>query len=352
MSASLNQKKQRKILVIAPAWVGDMVMAQSLLIHLKELYPSVSIDVVAPRATLTLLDRMPQVDEALLLDIGHGQLLLGDRYRVGKSLRQKHYDQAIVLPNSLKSALLPWFANIPLRTGWKGEYRYGLLNDLKYLDKSRLPLMVQRFCALATKDPGHQEIKAPRPALSVNKANLYRLLKSLNLDTSRPVLGLCPGAEYGAAKQWPAKYYAAITDHYINKGGQVWLFGSKGDATVGTQIKNTVSAVNGNACIDLTGKTDLLDAVDLISQTTCVVTNDSGLMHVAAALNRPMVVIYGSSSPEFTPPLSDIAAIASLELDCSPCFKRDCPLGHTNCLQRLYPQQVIKILDGLIAERN
>lgn len=352
MSASENQKKQRKILIIAPAWIGDMVMAQSLLIHLKELYQSVCIDVVAPRATLALVDRMPQVDEGLLLDIGHGQLLLGDRYRVGKSLRQKRYDQAIVLPNSLKSALIPWFANIPVRTGWKGEFRYGLLNDLKYLDKNRLPLMVQRFCALATNDMGDQEVETPRPALSVDEDNLNRLLKSMNLDTRRPVLGLCPGAEYGVTKQWPANYYAAIADHYINKGGQVWIFGSKGDAGVGAQISNTVSAVNRNACVDLTGKTALVDVIDLISQTTCVVTNDSGLMHVAAALNRPLVVIYGSSSPEFTPPLTDSAAIASLKLNCSPCFKRDCPLGHTNCLHQLYPQQVTKILDGLIAEPN
>ena len=352
MSASEKQKVPQKMLVIAPAWVGDMVMAQSLLIQLKELHQSLSIDVMAPGATLSLLERMPQVNEGLRLDVGHGQLLLGERYRIGRSLRQKRYDQAIVLPNSFKSALIPWFANIPVRTGWKGEFRYGLLNDMKHLDRNRLPLMVQRFCALAGNDAGHHAGETPGPALSVDKGNLARLFKSLGLDRDRPILGLCPGAEYGVAKQWPADHYAAVADHYMYMGGQVWIFGSKGDAGVGERIRNTVSAANRNACMDLTGKTELVDAVDLISQTNCVVSNDSGLMHVSAALNRPMVVVYGSSSPEFTPPLSDNAEIASIKLDCSPCFKRDCPLGHTNCLHQLYPQQVIEILDRLVGEHD
>jgi heptosyltransferase-2 len=347
MSASENPGIVRKMLVVAPAWVGDMVMAQSLLIRLKALHQSLSIDVLAPRATLPLVDRMDQVDNGLALDIGHGQLLLRDRYRIGKSLRQERYDRVIVLPNSFKSALIPWFADITVRTGWRGEFRYGLLNDLRRLDRNLFPLMVQRFCALASDDPGYQAVETPAPALSVDASNLARLLKSMGLDGSCPTLGLCPGAEYGEAKQWPANYYAAIADHYINGGGQVWIFGSKGDTGIGAQISNTVAAANRSACLDLTGKTELVDAIDLISQTNCVVTNDSGLMHVSAALNRPMVVIYGSSSPEFTPPLSDIAEIASIKLDCSPCFKRECPLSHTNCLQQLYPDQVIEILDGL-----
>jgi heptosyltransferase-2 len=347
-----NRNLNRKILVIAPAWVGDMVMAQSLLIYLKELCQSLTVDVIAPRATLPLLDRMAQVNAGLALDIGHGQLMLKERYRVGRSLRQTKYDQAIVLPNSFKSALIPWFGKIPVRTGWKGEFRHGLLNDLRHLDKCSLPLMVQRFCALATKEEGGQVAETPVPVLSVDEDNLARLLNSNHLDLSRPVLGLCPGAEYGAAKQWPARYYAAVADHYIDQGGQVWIFGSKGDRAVGEQISITVSAANRNACLDLTGKTDLVDVVDLISQANCVVSNDSGLMHVSAALNRPMVVVYGSSSPEFTPPLSDNAEIASVKLDCSPCFKRDCPLGHTNCLQQLYPSQVIEMLDHLAADRG
>jgi heptosyltransferase-2 len=351
-SVSESRNVKRKILVVAPAWVGDMVMAQSLLLRLKELYQPLSIDVLAPRATLPLLDRMVQVDNGLPLDIGHGQLLLRKRYRTGKALRQTNYDQAIVLPNSFKSALVPWFGKIPVRTGWKGEFRYGLLNDLRHLDKSRLPLMVQRFCALATRDEGCHVKETPVPALSVDEANLGRLLASLQLNLDRPVLGLCPGAEYGTAKQWPARYYAAVANHFINEGGQVWIFGSKGDVPVGQEIISTVSAKHRSACLDLTGKTELVDVVDLISQTNCIVSNDSGLMHISAALNRPMVVIYGSSSPEFTPPLSNNAEIASVELDCSPCFKRDCPFGHTDCLRQLYPERVIELLACLVVEEG
>ncbi len=342
----------QKILVVGPAWVGDMVMAQALFICLKQRDQNTSIDVVAPRATLPLVARMPQVDAGLLQDINHGELRLSDRYRIGKSLRMECYEQAIVLPNSFKSALLPWFARIPQRTGWRGEFRFGLLNDLRYLDEEKLPLMVQRFCALAQNDNAPGKVTSPQPELVVDRDNLNRLLTTLNLNTARPVVGLCPGAEYGAAKQWPAKYYAAVADHYISNNGQVWIFGSQQDSEMAGGIVDAVARENRSACIDLTGKTSLVDAVDLIAQTACVVTNDSGLMHVSAALRRPLVVIYGSSSPGFTPPLSDVAKIMSLHLDCSPCFRRECPLGHTDCLHKLYPEQVIEVMDELVARQN
>jgi heptosyltransferase-2 len=297
---------------------------------------------------------MPEINKGILLDIQHGQLAISERYRVGKSLRSTEYDQVFVLPNSFKSALLPFFARIPLRTGWKGESRYGLLNDLRYLDKHKLPLMVQRFCDLAdvAGKPEEYDGQTPPPALSTDTENLAGLMHLLQLDTEKPVLGLCPGAEYGPAKQWPARYYAKLADHHIRQGGQVWIFGSAGDIKVGEQIESGIAAEARSSCVNLTGKTSLLDVIDLISRTSYVVTNDSGLMHIAAALNRPVVVIYGSSSAGFTPPLSDQAESVSLGLECSPCFKRECPLGHTNCLQQLKPEQVVEVLDKLNAAVN
>jgi heptosyltransferase-2 len=332
-------------LVIAPAWVGDMVMAQSLFMTLKEIDPSVPVDLVAPPATLALAQRMPQIDQTYVLHSGHGQLSLGERFRLGKSLRHRGYQQAFILPNSFKSALVPWVAKIPVRTGWKGEYRIGLLNDLRHLDKDQLPRMVERFCALARGDGNPAGLPIPTPALTVDRQNLSRLVDANQLQVSGSILALCPGAEYGPAKQWPADYFARLAEANIDRKGQAWIFGSSADREIARQIVQGIPGEKRRYCVDLTGKTSLLDAIDLLSITSMVVTNDSGLMHVAAALQRRLLVIYGSTSPAFTPPLSDTAQIISLELSCSPCFQRRCPLGHTNCLNQLNPETVIQFLD-------
>ncbi len=347
-----STKGVRRKLVIAPAWVGDMVMAQSLFIMLKELDTDASIDVIAPPSTVSLAQRMPQIDQAYLLRSGHGQLSLAERYRLGKSLRQRDYQQSFVLPNSFKSALIPWFAGIPLRTGWQGEYRLGLLNDLRQLDKDKLPLMVERFCALAIPDGSLTGLRTPQPALTVDPQNLSRLLDEYQLTRSGPVLALCPGAEYGPAKQWPARSFARVAESCIDLGGRAWLFGSGADQEIAREIVQELPKGKRQHCVDLTGKTSLLDAVDLLSVTALVVTNDSGLMHIAAALQRKLVVIYGSTSPAFTPPLSEQAKILSLELDCSPCFKRRCPLGHTNCLNQLGPSLVTPLLEQWMGEHG
>jgi heptosyltransferase-2 len=153
-------------------------------------------------------------------------------------------------------------------------------------------------------------------------------------------LALCPGAEYGPAKRWPVAYYAEVARKKIDQGWQVWLFGSNKDKADAEQINNEASGL----CSDFTGRTTLAEAVDLMSLAHTVVSNDSGLMHVAAALNKNLIAIYGSSDPGFTPPLNDNAQVISLNLDCAPCFKRDCPLGHTNCLTGITPEQVLDVI--------
>lgn len=325
-----------RILVVGPAWVGDMVMAQSLFKTLKQHNPEVSIDVLAPAWSKPLLERMPEVNNAIILPLGHGQLGLKRRYRLGHQLREPGYQQAILLPNSWKSALVPFWAGIPRRTGFLGELRWGLVNDVRPLDKARLPMTVQRFVALGlTRDAPLPPV--PVPALQVKPAEVASALRRHGLARPTvPVLGLCPGAEYGPAKRWPAGYFAEIARHYLQSGWAVWLFGSAKDTLPGREI-----AAQAEGCLDLTGKTSLADAVDLLSLTTVVVSNDSGLMHVAAALDRRLVAIYGSSDPGFTPPLNPRAKILSLGLACSPCFQRECPLGHLQCLRALSPAQVL-----------
>jgi len=339
------------ILIIGPSWVGDMVMAQSLFTELKQQQPDCEIDVLAPGWSLPILERMPEVRAGIEMPVGHGQLQLKNRYRLGQSLKGK-YQQAIVLPNSLKSALLPVFAGIPKRTGWKGEVRYGLLNDLRVLDKEALPLMVERFVALGfdkevfDKGASPKPLPYPRPQLTTDKANQEKLREQFAFKADERTLVLCPGAEFGNAKQWPEEHYAAVASHYIAQGWQVWVLGSANDQGTASRICDQVA--QPEACFNLAGQTALVDTIDLIAMADAVVCNDSGLMHIAAAVNTPLVVVYGSTSPGFTPPLSEAVQILQSDIECAPCFERTCPLGHRNCLQQQLPQAVIKKLEQLI----
>ena len=342
----------KKILIIGPSWVGDMVMAQSLFITLKQQYPDGIIDVLAPAWSLPILERMPEIRRGIAMPVGHGKLALGMRVQLGRSLQVEHYDQAIVLPNSLKSALIPLFASIPERTGWRGEMRYGLLNDIRLLNKDDYPLMVQRFVALAHEPCVPLDEKLPQPRLQIDSANINDLLDQYAIPNNKPILALCPGAEFGPAKRWPEQYYSAVAQHYIKLNWTVLLFGSDNDRAVAKAIKDQLPVEQQANCISLAGQTELAQAVDIMSRASAVVSNDSGLMHVAAALGLPLVVVYGSTSPKFTPPLSNNVAVEQLSVDCGPCFQRECPLADTDrplkCLIDLSPQRVIMAIDTLI----
>jgi heptosyltransferase-2 len=329
------------ILIVGPSWVGDTVISHVLLRLLRQRHPDAAIDYLAPPWTLPLLARMPELRHGLLNPFGHGALSLAERRRLGLSLREHRYDQAIVLPNSWKSALPPWFAGIAQRTGYRGEARWGLLNDLRNLDREALPQMAQRFAALAF--PAGEPLPAPlpQPQLASDPARQRALIERLGLDPARPAVAFCPGAEYGPAKRWPERHYAALAREFANRGWAVWLLGSPKDHAVAA----TIAELAPGTCSNLCGRTDIAEAADLLAAARLTVSNDSGLMHVAAAVGRPLVALYGSSSPGFTPPLSPRAQVLSLQLDCSPCFQRNCPLGHLDCLNRLTPQQVIATVD-------
>lgn len=331
-----------KILVFGPSWVGDMVLAHSLFQTIKQQQPEAIIDVAAPAWTIPLLDRMPEVSGKIALPFKHGQLGLGERIRFGKSLKNSGYTQAILLTNSLKSAILPFAARIPQRTGFLGEMRYGLLNDIRPLDKSLLPRTVDRFVALGLEAVQSIPSSIPNPKLIADSTQAHLVLKRLGKSAPQSaVLGLCPGAEFGEAKRWPAEYYAEVANHALNLGWEVWLFGSEKDVPVTSKID---SMTNGR-CLDLGGKTSLGEAIDLMSLASTVVSNDSGLMHVAAALGKKVIAIYGSSDPSHTPPMSDKAIIEYLALECSPCFERECPLKHMNCLRQIIPAKITSHLN-------
>lgn len=330
-----------KILVVGPSWIGDMVLAQPMLKLLRARHGEPVIDVLAPGWTLPLVERMPEVRRAIDMPVGHGELRIAARWKLARGLRSEGYDQAIVLPNTFKSALVPLFAGIPVRTGYIGEARYALLTDARRPAPERLLQLAQRYGALALARGDTLRLPLPPLGLRVDDAARRALLDRLDLDGQRPAAALCPGAEYGPAKRWPARHFAELAQGIAARGCVVWLVGSPNDAQLGAEIARAA----GGVCRNLCGQTTLGEAIDLVSATAFVVTNDSGLMHIAAALGKPQVALYGSSSPEFTPPLSPNARIVKLELPCSPCFKRECPLGHFNCMNQLVPDRVLEEID-------
>lgn len=331
----------KQILVVAPSWIGDAVLSQPLLTGLKARWPLAEIDIVAPPWVVPIYCRMNEVRDVVAHPFGHGDLKLLKRRAFGRALAVRtRYDRAYILPNTIKSALIAWFADIPELVAYRGEARAWLLSDCRTLDKARLPTMAERFAWLAddADRPLHQPVATP--ALKIDEVNRSRCLQKLGLlgrNHAKPIIALCPGAEYGPAKRWPVGHFATYAKQALDRGEQVWLFGSKADHTIGDEINQMTDW----RCENLCGQTALADAIDLLSLASHVVTNDSGLMHVACAVGVPVTALYGSSSPNFTPPLSPRARVISLKLECSPCFERVCPLGHFRCMNDLSPEILI-----------
>ncbi len=364
VSAVTDSSDANAILIVGPGWVGDMVMAQSLCKALKQAAPTRPIDMITPPWGQALIERMPEVRHAIPLGVAHGELGLGRRWKLGQALRDRNYAQAIVLPRSAKAALVPWVAGVPRRTGYLGEYRYGLLNDIRPLNREMHYRTVDRFVALA--DPpgrgddrersgtGTNPSSIPQPALTSSTAQINSAIQELGLSGAwdsagarfgtGTILTLCPGAEYGPAKRWPVEHFASLAKTYIEMGWSVWMLGSSKDTRITREISGQAPGV-----VDLAGRTTLSQAIDLLAASTVVVSNDSGLMHIAAATSTPLVALYGSSDPQYTPPLSDNAQIIYRDLDCSPCFQRECPLGHLNCLRGINSQSVADAIDRALS---
>jgi heptosyltransferase-2 len=342
-----------RILIIAPSWVGDAVMTEPLMALLKERYPHCVIDVFAPGWCESVYARMRYVHHVIENPLPHGPLNLRQRWVLARKLSTENYTHAFVLPNSWKSALSPFLARIPQRTGYTGEARFGLLNDRRTLLPKVFLRLVDRFAALAhPANTAPDEIKTPEPVLIPQRVQ-RPVLDALHLAASPvPIAIFCPGAEYGPAKRWLPEYFADLALRLINEGTAVWLIGSPKDRPITDQIVTTLrlSTQTGDTPAllhDLVGRTDLGTAVDLIAAARIVVSNDSGLMHIAAALNIPLVALFGSSSPTYTPPLSARARIASVNMDCSPCFQRECPNKHFKCMRELTPKKVYQHIVAL-----
>ena len=325
-------------LLIAPQWIGDAVMTEPLLRRLHARGERITVGAlpwVAP-----VYRAMPQVADVIEFPFAHGGLQFKARRTIAKHI-EGQFDTAYVCPNSLKSALLPFLASIPKRVGYLGEARVGLLTHRLKNPKIKPP-MVAFYSALS----GESDLDADRPQLHIADEQIEYTLRALGLWRSGYYV-FAPGAEYGPAKRWPAAHFSELATRLDLP---VVLLGSGKEAALCDEIAAPVNAARPGQCHNFAGKTSLPQALDLIAASRAVVTNDSGLMHVAAALGVPQVAIFGSSSPLHTPPLSDKARVLWLKadptyqppLDCAPCFARECPLGHTRCLNDISAQQVLQ----------
>ncbi|MCC5793957.1 MAG: lipopolysaccharide heptosyltransferase II [Chromatiales bacterium] len=320
-------------------------MTQALVQVLLDIAPGHQVDLVAPDWATSLVARMPGVSQGWALAARHGELGLAMRWQLGRKLRHEGYTRAIVVPRSFKSALLPWFAGIPQRTGFATEMRFGVLNDRRPLDRSRLDQTVKRLIALGL-PAGAPLPPAPEPRLERDDRNLERLRAAIPQLAAGPLVALLPGAAHGPAKQWPIGHFAVLASRLAAAGAMILVMGSAGERALGEAILTAAPERVVNLC----GRTTLGDAADLLSIARVAVSNDSGLMHVAAAAGAHVCGLYGSSSPRFTPPLTPRRTIFWLGLDCSPCFERTCPLGHLRCLRELSPDEVWLAVEPLLAD--
>lgn len=343
-------------LLVAPQWIGDAVMAQPLVALLAargERVTALGLPGVA-----AVLRAMPGIERVVETPFAHGRADLRARRRLAMELRAAHFARAYVLGNNLKARLVPWLAGIPQRIGWRGEAAGALLTRALYAppDAERADMRV-RYAQLAT--PGGQPLLGPgvrapampsvaQPILRVAWATARATAGDFGLEPG--FVALCPGAEYGPAKQWPAAHYAGVARMAHASGLRVAILGGAREREAALAIR--AAAGQEAAPRDLCGATSLEQAIALLAAAGGVVSNDSGLMHVAAALGRPTVGIYGSTDPRHTPPAAHRSAALWLRLPCSPCFRRECPLGHLNCLRALDPEWAWSALRELMAARD
>jgi heptosyltransferase-2 len=341
----------RRTLIISPNWIGDAVMAQPLLRLLQEKHPERAIDVLAPPSVAPVWRQMREVDSVIETPFRHGALQLKERWKLARALRRRSYCEAYVLPNTLKFALLPWLAGIPRRIGYKGESRYGLINVMHFDDAAAPRPMVAFYAALAQPPAASPAAGLPRPTLTMSAQQIHAVCARLKLELARPLIVFAPGAEFGAAKRWPAGHFAELAGTVLKADPrtQVALLGSPNERDVCTEI---AARVKHAGVFNLAGATALAEAFALIARADAVVSNDSGLLHVASALNRPVIALYGPTDPDHAPPFSDLARALSLRLACAPCRQRECPLGHQDCMVKLGPELVWGALRAVLNQSS
>jgi heptosyltransferase-2 len=330
------------ILLIPYMWIGDFVRCHSVVKLLRHRFPDRSVDILATSLCAPLADYMPGVRQAVVFDLPRSRLGPRQQAVLASRLRARGYGTALVMPRTWKSALAPLLAGIPQRTGFVGEARFGLLNDWRWGER-KLPRMVDRCAALALPRDAELPAEWPKPELIVPPADVAAWRQRKGLEQGRPAVVLAPGA-VGPSKRWPASAYAELARRLLGEGLAVWVVGGPGEKTLAQEI------VRDTAARDFTG-TDLREAILALAAGTAAVSNDSGLLHVAAALGTPTVGIFGPTSPWHWAPLNPLAATiqADIELDCRPCHKPMCRLGHRRCMVEISADRVLAATQRALA---
>ena len=339
-----------RILVVFPSWLGDAVIAHSLLQVLKARFQDCVVDVFAASALHPLLESFPEIRACIASPFDHGKLSLFLRYEVGKRLRSNNYTRAYVIPNSIKSSLVPFFAKIPKRIGYCGELRYFLLNDLRFADKQD-HVLIERFANLGFDQEKNLRVtELPWPSLKTSKDRIEQTLLKFGLNLAgKRVLAILPGpvgVNHRETKRWPPAAFAEVAKIKQQEGWEVWVLGGKEEQ----EIAKLIQELSADSVINLVGKTSLSEVVDLLSQVELVLANDTGLMHIASALNRKLVVIYGPTLPKVAPPLTTAAArMVSIDHQCYACGNQDriCPLGKNHCVTGITPDLVLSAINDI-----
>jgi heptosyltransferase-2 len=333
-SAHLPDESRSPILLVPYMWIGDFVRCHTVIQLLRSRFPDRPVDILTTTLCAPLTDYMPGLRQAIVVDLPRKSLALAQQKTLAASLRRERYGSALIMPRTWKAALAPFFAGIPERTGFVGEARFFLLNDLRFGERG-LQRMVNRCAALALPSGAHLPAQLPVPELKVPPAELaaWRSRRGLAAE-SRPVVALAPGA-VGPSKRWPSASYAALTRRLLADGFAVWVLGGPDEKPLAAEIVGATDAR------DLTGH-DLRDAILALASASAAVSNDSGLLHVAAALGTPAIGIFGPTSPWHWAPLNPLAATMETTsvLDCRPCHKPTCRLGHHRCMRDIYPDEV------------
>ena len=323
----------QKILIIPQNWLGDVVMSQTLLKKVKSENPNAIIDILVNSTFIDLVERMPEVNRAIVLDCGHKELGFFKRLSLAKKIRGD-YDQSIVLSRSIKSALIPYMAKIPIRTGELGESRYILINDLRKFTKEDRRKTAFRYVSMFSKE---EEVldKKFYPSLKLDSKNIKILSDKYKINLKKKIIIFAPGAAFGQSKMWPVERFKELGQK-LNKDFLILILGSENEKKIGDKI------VSNKNMINLCGKTSIAEATDLMHISEFCVSNDSGLMHLASATSTKSISIYGATSPELTPPLTNNKEIHYKGLPCSPCFEKICKYGHYNCLVEIHAEDVFK----------
>ena len=337
---------RRPILIVPYMWIGDFVRCHTVVKLLKARFPARPVDVLSTTLCAPLADYMPELRQAIVVDLARKRLALSEHRALAARLKRESYGTALIMPRTWKAALAPFLAGVPERIGWVGEWRFGLVNDLRFGERKR-PRMVDQCAALALPAHATPPENWPLPELRVPPAEIAGWKERLALaDNGKPIIALAPGA-VGPSKRWPGAAYGDLARRLIAQGNEVWILGSPAEAPLVRIIRDIAPEVR-----DLTGP-DLRNAILALAAADVAVSNDSGLLHVAAALGTPTIGIFGPTSPWHWAPLNPIAAAVQQKIEtlpCQPCHKPTCRVRHHRCMRDISPNHLVSVIERVLME--